>query len=215
MSPDFYKIVHLTGLLLVFMALGGLSLHAINGGTREDNRGRRLVALTYCAMCRTVVPFDVTDIGPLFVASFKNANMVMADRKTRTFFQQATGVNLDQDSLKTLEQRTEGWVASLQLATIAVQAPQGQPDESNINRLVKSFSGTHQYIVDYLLSEVMTQRPSGTRQFLLQTSILDRFTPSLCAAVTGQKIRTSKALLKFSLGFLTHFRLQTQSGSKP
>ena len=50
----------------------------------------KLVSLTYCAMCRSIIPFDVTDLGPMFVASFKGANMIVADRKTKTFFQQAT-----------------------------------------------------------------------------------------------------------------------------
>jgi hypothetical protein len=59
--------------------------HIIN-----DQFGEHIVALTYCAMCRSIIPFDVTDIGPLFVGSFKNANMIVADRKTKTFFQQAT-----------------------------------------------------------------------------------------------------------------------------
>lgn len=47
MSPDAYKIVHVVGLLMVFLALGGLSLHAMNGGTKDTNRQRRLVAATY------------------------------------------------------------------------------------------------------------------------------------------------------------------------
>lgn len=59
--------------------------HIIN-----DKFGSRIVALTYCAMCRSIIPFDVTEIGPLFVGSFKGANMIVADRKTKTFFQQAT-----------------------------------------------------------------------------------------------------------------------------
>ena len=59
--------------------------HIIN-----DQFGERIVALTYCAMCRSIIPFDVTDVGPLFVGSFKDANMIVADRKTKTFFQQAT-----------------------------------------------------------------------------------------------------------------------------
>jgi len=54
----------------------------------NDQFKDKTVALTYCAMCRSIIPFDVTDIGPLFVASFKNANMVVADKKTGTFFQQ-------------------------------------------------------------------------------------------------------------------------------
>ncbi len=56
----------------------------------NDRFGERLVSLTYCAMCRTIIPFDVTGIGPLFVGSFKQANMIVADRGTRTWFQQAS-----------------------------------------------------------------------------------------------------------------------------
>ena len=59
--------------------------HIIN-----DRFGDRIVALTYCAMCRSIIPFDVTGLGPLFVGSFKNANMIVADRRSKTFFQQAT-----------------------------------------------------------------------------------------------------------------------------
>src|SRR5690554_3825684 len=59
--------------------------HIIN-----DRFGDGIVSLTYCAMCHSIIPFDVSDIDPLFVGSFKNANMVVADRKTKTFFQQAT-----------------------------------------------------------------------------------------------------------------------------
>lgn len=59
--------------------------HIIN-----DHFKDKTVALTYCAMCRSIIPFDVTEIGPLFVGSFKDANMIVADKKTKTFFQQAT-----------------------------------------------------------------------------------------------------------------------------
>ncbi len=56
----------------------------------NDKFKDKTIALTYCAMCRSIIPFDVTDIGPLFVASFKNANLIVADKKTGTFFQQAS-----------------------------------------------------------------------------------------------------------------------------
>jgi hypothetical protein len=59
--------------------------HIIN-----DQYNDKVVALTYCAMCRSIIPFDVTEIGPLFVGSFKEANMIVADKRTKTFFQQAT-----------------------------------------------------------------------------------------------------------------------------
>ena len=56
----------------------------------NDKFGDKLVSLTYCAMCRSIIPFDVTEIGPLFVGSYCNGNMIVADRKTKTFFQQAS-----------------------------------------------------------------------------------------------------------------------------
>jgi len=59
--------------------------HVVN-----DRFGDAIVSLTYCAMCRTVIAFDVTDLGPLYVGSFKQANMIVADRATHTWFQQAT-----------------------------------------------------------------------------------------------------------------------------
>lgn len=64
--------------------------HLIHHHVINDRFGDRTVALTYCAMCRSIIPFDVTEIGPLFVGSYKHANMVLADRRTSTFFQQAT-----------------------------------------------------------------------------------------------------------------------------
>ena len=56
----------------------------------NDKFDSKIVALTYCAMCRSVIPFDVNELGPLFVVALKNGNMVVADRNTKTFFQQST-----------------------------------------------------------------------------------------------------------------------------
>ena len=64
--------------------------YLIHGHIINDWFGDRLVSLTYCALCRSVIPFDVTDVGPLYVGAMKNGNMVLADRKTGTFFQQGT-----------------------------------------------------------------------------------------------------------------------------
>lgn len=64
--------------------------YVIHGHIINDKFGERLVSLTYCALCRSIIPFDVTDIGPLYVGAMKNGNMVVADRHTGTFFQQGT-----------------------------------------------------------------------------------------------------------------------------
>ncbi|WP_068305493.1 DUF3179 domain-containing (seleno)protein [Pararhodobacter sp. CCB-MM2] len=64
--------------------------HLIHHHIINDRFGDRIVAVTYCAMCRSMIPFDVTEIGPLFVASFKGGNMIVGDRRTQTWFQQAS-----------------------------------------------------------------------------------------------------------------------------
>lgn len=64
--------------------------HLVHHHIINDRFGDRIVAVTYCAMCRSIIPFDVTEIGPLFVGSFKTGNMIVADRKTVTWFQQAS-----------------------------------------------------------------------------------------------------------------------------
>ncbi|HEU4328139.1 MAG TPA: LuxR C-terminal-related transcriptional regulator [Roseiflexaceae bacterium] len=76
-----------------------------------------------------------------------------------------------------LTQRTEGWAAGLQLAALALR---GQPDPA---RFIADFAGTHRFIMDYLIDEVLRQQPPHLRRFLLHTSILERLCAPLCEAV--------------------------------
>ncbi len=95
MSDDPIRLPIADDMMLAIIEYGGVTKaypldYVIHHHIVNDQFGDRIVALTYCAMCHSVIPFDVTEIGPLFVASFKNANMIVADRRTRTFFQQAS-----------------------------------------------------------------------------------------------------------------------------
>ena len=96
------------------------------------------------------------------------------------FLNQIMGLNLSTEEIGSLEQRTEGWIAGLQLAALSMR---GQKDITNF---IKSFTGSHQFVLDYLVEEVLHQQSEHVRSFLLQTSILDRLSGSLCNAVTGQ-----------------------------
>lgn len=98
--------------------------------------------------------------------------------ETEHLFNQAMGMDLLPGDVLTLQERTEGWAAGLQLAALTVR------DQSGVGSL-RDFRGDHQYIVDYLASEVLQQQPEPVRDFLLQTSILDTLKGSLCDAVTG------------------------------
>jgi LuxR family transcriptional regulator, maltose regulon positive regulatory protein len=89
------------------------------------------------------------------------------------------GLSLTDGNVATLEARTEGWIAALQLAALSLQ---GRADPTDF---IAAFAGDDRYIVDYLVEEVLRRQPAETRDFLLQTSILSRFTGSLADAVTA------------------------------
>ena len=93
------------------------------------------------------------------------------------FFDQVMDLELSIEEVASLETRTEGWIAGLQLAALSMQ---GRED---VHGFIKAFAGDNRYIVDYLVEEVLHRQPDHVRSFLLQTSILDRLSGPLCAAV--------------------------------
>lgn len=98
------------------------------------------------------------------------------------FFAQTLGHStIGSELLATLEQRTEGWIASLQLAALSLQGR--SPDQTAA--FIHAFGGSHRFIFDYLAEEVLTQQPPEVRRFLQMTSVLERFQAPLCQAVTG------------------------------
>jgi LuxR family maltose regulon positive regulatory protein len=91
-----------------------------------------------------------------------------------------SGTALSTDAISKLTARTEGWAAGLQLAGLSVR---GQPDA---DAFVAVFSGSHRYVLDYLAEEVLERLAPDVRDFLLETSVLDRLCGELCDAVTGR-----------------------------
>ncbi len=96
---------------------------------------------------------------------------------------QVAGLGLAAEDLAALEGRTEGWAAGLQMASLAIQALLSTGGPADIPRFVREFSGSHRYVLDYLLGEVLQHQPHCVQVFLLQTSILQRFCGPLCDAV--------------------------------
>ncbi len=96
------------------------------------------------------------------------------------FFNQVNQMNLSTETILTLQTRTEGWMAGLLATALSLQ---GQSAE-RISQFVTEFSGSHRYVMDYLISEVLQQQPDEIRTFLTQTSILNRLSGPLCDAVT-------------------------------
>ena len=111
--------------------------------------------------------------------------------EARTLLDHAVGEHLPDRTVATLEERTEGWPAGLRLAAILLR---DRPDRRAI--LAAFDSGSHEYVRKYLLAEVLSGQPSDVQQFMLETSILDRFCASLCSAVLGwSTARASQEML--------------------
>jgi len=106
------------------------------------------------------------------------------------FLTQVMGLPLSEEDIALLSRRTEGWIAGLQLAAISMQ---GQQDATSF---ITSFTGSHHFVLDYLVEEVLGQQPERVQTFLLRTSILDRFCGPLCDAVLMDPSVSGRATLE-------------------
>jgi len=105
------------------------------------------------------------------------ADLRFTTGEAATFLNQMMGLGLSAEEVDSLEARTEGWIAGLQLAAISMR---GREDVSGF---IRAFAGDNRYIVDYLVEEVLQGQPENIHNFLLETSILDRLSGPLCDAV--------------------------------
>jgi LuxR family maltose regulon positive regulatory protein len=127
---------------------------------------------------------------PLPLARFRARNRLVEIRvndlrftsgEASAFLNQMMGLNLSAADVSALETRTEGWIAGLQLAAISIQG------RTNITGFVKAFTGSHIFVAEYLIEEVLNQQAEEVQSFLLQTSILEGMNASLCEAITERQ----------------------------
>jgi LuxR family maltose regulon positive regulatory protein len=115
---------------------------------------------------------QVTEVG--------KRDLCFSAEEIAAFFSRTAGLDLSAEAARALESRTEGWIAGLQLAALALQ--EGQQDAE---AFIAAFAGDDRHVIDYLLAEVLQRQPQAVRDFLRRTAILDRLTGSLCNVVTG------------------------------
>lgn len=107
------------------------------------------------------------------------------------FLNRVMGLKLSDRDVAALETQTEGWIAGLQLAAISLK------DHKNVSELIKSFTGSHHYVLDYLVEEVLQQQSEQIRAFLLYSSILDRMCGPLCDAVLQTPFASAQETLEY------------------
>ena len=113
------------------------------------------------------------------LTELRAADLRFTPAEAAEFLNQVMGLNLSAEDIAALETRTEGWIAGLQLAALSMQ---GHQDTASF---IKSFTGSHHFVLDYLVEEVLQQQSESVQTFLLRTSILDRLCGPLCDAVSA------------------------------
>lgn len=114
------------------------------------------------------------------LTEIRAADLRFTAREASCFLNEIMNLHLSAADIARLEEKTEGWVAGLQLAGLSIR------DRADASSFIATLSGSHRHILSYLTEEVLRGLPDDIQQFLLQTSILDRLNGDLCNAVTGR-----------------------------
>ncbi|UCD99452.1 MAG: helix-turn-helix transcriptional regulator [Chloroflexota bacterium] len=122
------------------------------------------------------------------MVEIRHDDLRFTEAEVTRFLNDLFGLDLSAVDIQMLLSRTEGWITGLQLAAISMEG------RENKHEFITAFSGSHQYIIDYLVDEVLAHQPEEIQTFLCQTSILDRFSASLCDYVL--QISNSKNILE-------------------
>ena len=122
------------------------------------------------------------------LTELRDAELRFTDGEAADVLREVSGAELPGAMVTALAARTEGWAVGLQLAALSLRG------QANVAEFVAAFTGSHRYVLDYLAEEVLEQQSEQVRDFLLETSVLDRLSGTLCDAVTGRA--GSQALLE-------------------
>ncbi len=125
------------------------------------------------------------------VSELRAIEMRFSPAEAAEFLNSMMGLNLSPEDILALETRTEGWIAGLQMAAISMRG------NADITGFIQSFTGSHRFVLDYLLEEVLERQPAEIQSFLLRTSILERMCGPVCDAVLRDPSVAGQATLEF------------------
>ena len=137
------------------------------------------------------------------LTELRAADLRFTPAEAAEFLNQTMGLNLSSESIDALETRTEGWIAGLQMAALALQGTLSMQGHQDTTSFIQSFTGSHHFVLDYLMEEVLQQQSESVQTFLLRTSILERMCGSLCDAVlldssaSGQETVSAQETLEY------------------
>ncbi len=123
------------------------------------------------------------------ITELRDVDLRFTQTEAMGFLKECMNLSLSESDIAALEARTEGWIAGLQLVALSMQG------RTNLSSFVQAFTGSHRFVLDYLMDEVLHKQPLYIQNFLLQTAILNRFNASLCEEITTK--RDCQAILEY------------------
>ncbi|MBI5962302.1 MAG: LuxR family transcriptional regulator [Chloroflexi bacterium] len=119
------------------------------------------------------------------------ADLSFTLQEASAFLNRTMGLQISTEDVVRITARTEGWIAGMQIAALSMQ------NTNDISGFITAFTGSHHYIFDYLLEEILGRQSPEIRRFLLYTSILDQLSAPLCdALLEGEAPRSSSVILE-------------------
>lgn len=152
------------------------------------------LSMHLCIISREDPPFSVAKLrSQRQLTALRMSDLRFTLLETESFFSKNLNQSLTSNQLKYLFERTEGWIAGLQLTALSLQGVE------DIDQFIADFSESHYYIIDYLLEEVLEHHTESIRQFLLKSSIFEYFSPELCDEVLELQPGEGEKYIEFLL----------------
>src|SRR6266487_1125023 len=121
----------------------------------------------------------------------RSSDLRFTQEEATSFLLQRMTLPLSDEDVATLQHRTEGWIAGLQLAALSLR------EQQDLSGWVSDFTGSYRYLLDYVQQDILARLPVPLQHFLLQTSILTRMNAALCQVITeGSTLHASQEMLE-------------------
>jgi len=158
--------------------------------------------MTICLLTREDPPLNLGRLrAQQKLFQLRAPDLKLSLEETSDFFEKALNYPLADKDKDYFYNRCEGWIAGIQIVTMVLK------ETDQVQTFIDSFSNSHDYIMDYLLEEVLNKRSRKEREFLLKSSILLDFNEQQCAYVLNEEVdeigKTIHALIRSNSFLMT------------
>jgi LuxR family maltose regulon positive regulatory protein len=143
-------------------------------------------------------PFSVANLRVRgYITEIRMQQLRFSLSETKNYLTKVMKMDVDDHTAVAIDTKTEGWVAGLRLAVLSFR------EREDLNRIIANLPENNRYVMDYIISEVISHQPEDIQEYLISTAILDRFCAALCESICISKTKTKTCSLSGS-AFIDH-----------